>query len=216
MCLAGASHHGHKIWSSSLLRVRLLALFWLILRCLTHDKEKKYLSCPKNVIHLAQIWSGTYLKKMLHAQEQVRQPYWICRISWGVLVRHLKINQNRVKCLTINGLEPQMLWEWREIPARHIFVWSWGAFHGPQVLSWQLLLIVPTYLHSPSVNTHFMLRSHQAKYLQVNLPADKLKKLSASLCWQMHPLNWGSTVSKQDLIQTRADNDDTSNHVTIA
>ena len=22
---------------------------------------------------------------MLHAQDQVRQPYWICRISWGVL-----------------------------------------------------------------------------------------------------------------------------------
>ena len=49
-------------------------------------KRKKYSSCPKNVIPLiAQIWSGTYLKKMVHAQEQVRQPYWICRISWGVL-----------------------------------------------------------------------------------------------------------------------------------
>ncbi len=81
MCLAGISHHAHKICGPSQLRVRHLALFWLILRCLTHDKKKKYSSCTKNVINLAEIWSGTYLKKMLHAQEQVRQPYWICRIS---------------------------------------------------------------------------------------------------------------------------------------
>ncbi len=83
------SRHAHKICSSSPLRVRHLALFWLILRCLTHGKEKKYSSCQKNVIPLAQIWSGTYLKKMLHAQEQVRQPYWICRTSWGVLSAHV-------------------------------------------------------------------------------------------------------------------------------
>ncbi len=63
MCLAGISHQAHKICGSSPLRVRHLALFWLILRCLTHDKEKKYSSCPKNVIPSAQIWSGTYLKK---------------------------------------------------------------------------------------------------------------------------------------------------------
>ncbi len=43
-------------------------------------------------------------------------------------VGHLKINQNRAKCLTLNGLEPQILWAWWEIPARHIFVWSWGVF----------------------------------------------------------------------------------------
>ncbi len=64
MCLAGISCHAHKIRGSSPLKVRHLALFWLILRCLTHEKEKKYSSCPYNVIPLAQIWSGTYLKKM--------------------------------------------------------------------------------------------------------------------------------------------------------
>ncbi len=93
MCLAGISCHAHKVCGSSPLRVRHLALFWLILRCLTHDKEKKYSSCPKNVIPLAQIWSGTYLKKMLHAQEQVRQPYWICRISRGVLVKSENLDE---------------------------------------------------------------------------------------------------------------------------
>ena len=86
MCLAGISRHAHKICGSCPLRVRHLALIWLILRCLTHDKEKKYSSCPKNVIPLAQSWSGTYVRKMLHAQEQIRQPYCLCRISWGVLV----------------------------------------------------------------------------------------------------------------------------------
>ncbi len=47
MCLAGISCHAHKICSSSLSRVRHLGLFWLFLRYLTHDKEKKYLPCPK-------------------------------------------------------------------------------------------------------------------------------------------------------------------------
>ena len=102
MCLADFSRHAHKTCSSGPLRVSqfwlilrclthdkekiYLALFWLILRCLTHDKEKIYSSCPKVVIPLAQVWSSTHLKKMLHAQEQVWQPYWICRISWGVLM----------------------------------------------------------------------------------------------------------------------------------
>ena len=74
MCMAGISCHANKIRGTSSLRVRHLALFWLSLKCLTHDKEEKYLSCPKYFIPSAQIWSGTYLKKMLHGQQQVRQP----------------------------------------------------------------------------------------------------------------------------------------------
>ena len=114
MCLAGISRHAHRIRGSSPLRVRHLAWFWLIVRCLAHDKEKKHSSCPKHFIPLGQIWSGTYLKKMLYAQEQVRLPYWIWRISWGVL---------DIADLSNSWVIWLLQCKWNVITAAHI--WNW-------------------------------------------------------------------------------------------
>ena len=104
---------------------------------------------------------------------------YFCSLS---CVRHLKINQNRAKCLTLNWLELQILWAWWEMPARHSFVWSWGVFRHP------------------TGNVTIMSITYKAGSLILTVPDDSDRYASTTTTTTIHPpSSWCQYPMKLDV-----------------